>query len=130
MNVTIVPRQGIPDSQKASASPKNPRELVRDKLSTEGEPISNRQPTYRTSARRNLDEYIEQIADKFYCQKILAVRISDSTHGGDGVLYDVDEDGNIERIEKWEGYSGAKGADVVGYFRENYRIKGSYEDPY
>lgn len=129
MNLTVEPSEKIPKKFLASSSPPTPEEIVRRSLKERGDLISNRTPTIQLGQPNNLDNYIREIAEDVPCRRILAIRLSDSTHAGGGVLYRADE-GAVQRVDEWVGYEEAKGADVVGYFREEHRIKGSYEDPW
>ena len=56
--------------------------------------------------------------------RIIVVQANDTSDCGDGALFDVDSDGNVREIETKEGYEGALGNDVTGYFRDEYSIKG------
>lgn len=63
-------------------------------------------------------------ADKFgRAEQIIVVSANDTSDSGYGTLFDVTENG-VEKVERWEGYEGAVGRDVTGYFREEYGVKG------
>lgn len=127
MNLTVEPSDDIPDKYLASSSPPTTSEIVRTRLSDYGDFAGVYLPTVKMRQQNNIDSFVQNIATEMPCNRILAIRISDSTHAGDGILFNVNKDGTVERIEEWSGYCGAKGADVRGYFREEYNIEGSYE---
>jgi hypothetical protein len=130
MNLTVEPTLDTPDKYLASASPPSSDEIVRNKLKECGDFVDFADaalPTIKMRQKQDLDAFVKQISDKMPCNRILAIMISDSTHTGGGILFNVKDNGYIERIEKWSGYSGAKGADVRGYFKEEHNIAGSYE---
>lgn len=64
------------------------------------------------------------LADEFpLADRIIVVSANDTTDSGYGTLFDVG-DGSVEEIDRKEGYEGAKGRDVTGYFREEYGVTG------
>lgn len=130
MNLTVEPRLELPDKYLASASPPTTDEIVEQKLSNYGKLISNVYPTIQLAQKNDLESFVAEIAEDMPCDRILAILISDSTHAGGGMLFNVENDNNVSHVETWSGYSGAKGADVRGYFKEEYNITGSYEDIY
>lgn len=129
MNVTVEPSDELPDGYRASASPPTTEQIIMDDIKSRGEILSTRLPTYQRSSVRDTESLARSLAEQLPCRRILFVRITDSTHAGDGVLYDVSND-TPEVVEMWSGYENANGADVVGYFREEHHIKGSDEDPW
>jgi hypothetical protein len=129
MNVTVEPGE-LPDKYLASSSPPKVDDIVVNKLKTYGDLLGIETPTVQMPIQEHIDSFVQQIANEIPCRRILVIRIGDSVHAGDGILFNVQEDDSVVRVEKWSGYEGAKGADVRGYFKEEYRITGSYEDIY
>lgn len=56
--------------------------------------------------------------------RIVVIQANDTSDAGDGTLFDVDEDGNVEQIDEKHGYEGARGRDVTGYFGDEYGLSG------
>lgn len=60
-----------------------------------------------------------------YAKRVLVITANDTTDAGSGWLWELDENGNIEKVDEHHGYEGARGRDVEGYFREEHGISGS-----
>ena len=56
--------------------------------------------------------------------RIVVVQANDTTDSGDGTLFNVDDNGNVEQIDEKHGYEGARGRDVTGYFGDEYGLSG------
>lgn len=70
-------------------------------------------------------DYAQEIFDECeYASRILIVSANDTSDSGSGRLFEKDEDGNAVEVDYHQGYEGAKGRDVTGYFRENHNISG------
>jgi len=54
---------------------------------------------------------------------VLIINANDTSDSGSGRLYAL-RDGTLEIVEEEQGYEGARGHDVTGYFREEYDING------
>lgn len=92
-----------------------------------GEEIIADTPTIQTGRIKDIDSTAMEIFKECpSIHRILFIRLSDSTHAGDGILYER----YSGKVDSWGGYEGAKGNDVVGYFRDEHHIKGSSEDIY
>lgn len=52
---------------------------------------------------------------------IVVVAANDTTDSGRGTLFDV-SDGSVEEIDSKEGYEGARGRDVTGYFQDEHNV--------
>lgn len=131
MNVTV---ETYSDIQGSYAMVDDPESVARSCLEEElgGEVLPRSPLTVQTQRVKDLSSLAQQLFEACpVIERILLVRISSSTHAGDGALYERDNtQGTGKKVDEWGGYEGAQGADVVGYFRENYNIKGSYNSPY
>ena len=70
----------------------------------------------------------EQLAEAHpEATSIAVVSANDTSDSGYGTLFSVEDGGmRVEEIDSKEGYEGARGSDVTGYFREEYGVR-SYE---
>lgn len=66
----------------------------------------------------------EILKDCPYAERVLVIHANDTSDSGKGYLYQLDDDGEFEKVDEWAGYEGAVGRDVAGYFREEHRISG------
>ena len=65
----------------------------------------------------------EQLADAHPNAKSIAVVSANDTSGsGYGTLFSV-EDGRVEKMDSKEGYEGAMGRDVTGYFSDEHGVR-------
>jgi hypothetical protein len=56
--------------------------------------------------------------------RVLVVAANDTTDAGTGWLYVKRNGGQVEKVATKNGYEGARGKDVTGYFKEEYNITG------
>lgn len=68
-------------------------------------------------------EYVaKQLAEEFpLAEQIVVVSANDTSDSGNGTLFDVTD--GVEQIDHEQGYEGARGRDVTGYFREEYDVQ-------
>jgi len=76
---------------------------------------------YDAGIRRRVDEIIEE--SETDTGRVLIINANDTSDSGSGRLYAL-RDGTLEIVEEEQGYEGARGHDVTGYFREEYDING------
>lgn len=57
-------------------------------------------------------------------KRVLIISANDTSDSGVGVLFGRDGDGGAREIDYKEGYEGAVGADVRGYFKDKHDIRG------
>lgn len=55
-------------------------------------------------------------------EKVAIVSANDTSDSGYGTVWDVDDDGTVEKIDEKDGYEGAEGRDVTGYIKEEYGL--------
>lgn len=64
-------------------------------------------------------EIAKQVAEDG--DEVVIIEANDTSDSGRGVLYEMNG-GELEKVDEWGGYEGAKGRDVVGYMAENHNV--------
>lgn len=65
-------------------------------------------------------KFAEEFPD---AEHIIVVSANDTSDSGRGTLFSI-ENGTIEEVDSMDGYEGAMGRDVTGYFQEEYGVTG------
>jgi len=80
--------------------------------------------TVQVGRHASHEKVAEEFAEQFpQSEQIVVVSANDTSGSGRGSLFSVDNEGNIEQIDTKQGYEGACGEDVTGYFRQEHGVK-------
>lgn len=69
--------------------------------------------TVRVRLNKNHQEVAEQFSEQFPdATHVVVLSVSNTTEDATGTLFEVNEDGSLEQIEKVEGYNGARARSI------------------
>jgi hypothetical protein len=113
---------------EASSNPKTQEEtlynFLQERWDTENvSPVENIDVMFGGPSEEKLDGWLNEILEVCpFVEKIAVVFVTDSAHIGYGRVLEND-DGEVEVIEEYSGYEGARGNDVAGMIYDDFRIK-------
>lgn len=113
---------------EASSDPRTQQEALFDFLRERwGDdnvaPMANIDVMFGNPSEDKLARWMNEIFEECeYVQQAGVVFVTDSAHIGYGKVFERDGD-EATVVEEYTGYEGAKGNDVAGMIRDDYRIK-------
>lgn len=113
---------------EASSDPRTQQEALFDFLRERWDddnvaPMANIDVMFGNPSEDKLARWMNEIFEECeYVQQAGVVFVTDSAHIGYGKVFERDGD-EATVVEEYTGYEGAKGNDVAGMIRDDYRIK-------
>lgn len=72
---------------------------------------------YHDVVTEELSQFFPQV------EYIAIVSANDTSDSGYGTLFKVNDINDVEKVDEKQGYGGAKGRDVTGYFDEEHHVR-------